>query len=64
MEADPEYPGVGFNMAACFLAIERFNDAMQWLQEYAGKNKEDMDARTLYAKIGGLAAKRKAGMAV
>jgi len=60
MEADPEYPGSVFNLAVSFLGIERFNDALQWLQEYAGKNRDDQDARALYAKIGGLIAKRKA----
>ena len=59
-DADPEYPNLRFNMAVSFLAIERFNDALQWLQDHAGKNKEDLDARALYTKIGGLMSKRKA----
>ena len=59
-EADPDYPGLQYNLAIAFLGIERFNDALQWLQEHAGRNKEDQDARVLYTKIGGLMSKRKA----
>lgn len=59
-ETDPDFPGTQYNMAISFLGIERFNDALQWLQEYAGRNKDDQDARVLYSKIGALMAKRKA----
>ena len=63
MEQDPEYPGTAFNLAASFLGIERFTDAMQWLQEHVGKNKDDQDARALYTKIGQLVSKLKTAAA-
>lgn len=59
-DADPEFPNVGYNIAVCFLAIERLGDAQQWLQDHAAKHKDDADARTLYAKVGTLAQKMKA----
>ncbi len=62
-DADPDFPGTRFNLAIAFLGIERFNDALQWLQDHAARNKEDQEARALYTKIGGLMAKRKAAAA-
>ena len=60
---DPQYPNVRFNLSLAFLGIERYSDAMQWLQEHIGKNKADADARGLYTKMNGLATKRKSGAA-
>ncbi|MEK7474204.1 MAG: DnaJ domain-containing protein [Candidatus Coatesbacteria bacterium] len=59
-DADPGYPNIGFNMGVCFLAIERMNDALQWLADHAARNKGDADSRALHAKIGTLAQKMKA----
>lgn len=61
-ELDAEYPNVKFNLAVSFLALERYADALGWLQDHAGKNKEDATARALYAKISGLALKKKVGV--
>jgi len=62
-DADPAYPNIGYNMSVCFLAIERMNDSLQWLQDHVAKKKDDADARALYAKISGLAQKMKAARA-
>ena len=62
-EANPDYPNVGFNLAVCFLAIERLNDALQWLQDQVARKKDDADARALYARISTLAQKMKAARA-
>jgi predicted Zn-dependent protease len=59
---DPGYPNVKFNVATCFLAIERLSDAMQWLQDHVARNKEDAEARALFSKIAALAHKRKASV--
>jgi tetratricopeptide (TPR) repeat protein len=62
-DAHPEYPNIGFNMAVCFLAIERLNESMQWLQDHVTRKKDDAEARALHAKIATLAQKMKAARA-
>jgi DnaJ-class molecular chaperone len=59
-DANPDYPNIGYNMGICFLAIERMNDALQWLADHAAKSKGDAEARAIHAKIGTLAQKMKA----
>lgn len=58
---DPQYPNVRFNLALAFVGIERYPEAMQWLQEHVSRNKGDADARSLYSKISALASKKKTG---
>lgn len=58
-ELDPQYPNVKFNLAAAFLAIERYSDAVVAIQEHVARNKEDVDAKSLQSKISTLAAKLK-----
>ncbi len=56
-----DYPGVRYNMAVSFLAIERLSDASQWLQEHIGKNKEDAEARGLLSRVASLIQKKRGG---
>lgn len=58
-EQDPTVPNLRFNLALAFFALDRLNDALQWLQDHAARNKEDQDARALYGKIAGLIQKRR-----
>jgi curved DNA-binding protein CbpA len=62
-EADPAFPNIGYNLAVCFLAIERLGEAQQWLQDHVAKKKDDAEARALFAKINTLAQKMKAARA-
>lgn len=59
LEQDAEYPNCRYNLAVCFLAIERLNDALQWLQDHANRKKDDQEARALFAKIAALNQKLK-----
>jgi len=59
-DADQSYPNVRYNMAICFLAIERVGEALQWMQDHVAKNKEDAEARAVYSKIFSFSQKRKA----
>lgn len=59
-DADPEFPNIGYNMAVCFLAIERLSEAQQWLQDHVAKKKDDTEAKAVFAKINTLAQKMKA----
>ena len=60
-DADPAYPNVRYNMALCFLAIERIPEALQWMQDHVAKNKEDAEAKAVYSRIFSYSQKRKAG---
>ena len=62
-EADPDFPNIGYNLAVCFLAIERLGEAQQWLQDHVTKKKSDTEARAVFAKINTLAQKMKAARA-
>ncbi len=55
---DPGFPNVRFNLGGAFLGIERYTDALQWLQEHVSKNKQDAEARALYSKISALATRK------
>ena len=56
-----EYPGVRYNMAGAFLAIERLSDCSQWLQEHIAKAKDDAEARGLLSRVASLIQKKRAG---
>lgn len=60
LDLDGESSSARFNLALCFLAIDRLGDAQTWLQEQVGVKKDDAEARSLFAKIGALNQKRKA----
>ncbi|MEK7766277.1 MAG: DnaJ domain-containing protein [bacterium] len=60
-DQDAALPQVRYNLAVTFLALDRTNDALQWLSDHAAKHKDDQEARTLYGKIAGLIQRRKAG---
>ncbi len=62
-DADPDFPNIGYNLAVCFLAIERLGDAQQWLQDHVAKRKDDNEARALFTKINTLAQTMKAARA-
>jgi DnaJ-class molecular chaperone len=57
-ELDPEHGAAKFNLATCFLALEKLNEAINWLQDYLVKNKDDADARSLFGKMTALQRKR------
>ncbi len=57
---DPEFPGVRFNLGMAFIALERYSEALQWLQDQVAKKKDDAEARALHGKIASLMHKRKA----
>jgi len=57
-ELEPENGGAKFNLAACFLALEKLNEAVNWLQDYLLKNKDDLEAKALFGKITALQRKR------
>ncbi len=59
LELDPEHPNCRYNLAICFLAIERLNDALTWLQDHATRNKDDQEARAVFARIAALNQKLK-----
>lgn len=59
-DLDPEYPNVRFNMGVCFLALERLNDALAWIQDHVNRKKDDQDARALHQKVFTLSQKMKA----
>lgn len=58
-EQDPALPNARYNLAVAFFALDRLGDALQWLQDHAARNKEDQEARALYAKVAALVQKRK-----
>jgi DnaJ-class molecular chaperone len=58
-ELDGENPNTKFNLAACFLALEKLNESANWLQDYLVKGKDDADAKSLFGKITALQRKRK-----
>ena len=60
---EPDFPNAKYNLGLAFLAIERYPEALQWLQEHVGKNKGDEEVRALCAKVSGLATKRRASTA-
>jgi len=59
VELDPENPSTKFNLAACFLALEKLNESANWLQDYLVKSKDDLDAKSLFGKITALQRKNK-----
>ena len=59
LELDSENPNTKFNLAVCFLALEKFNESVNWLQDYLVKGKDDADAKALFGKITVLQRKRK-----
>lgn len=56
---EPECANARFNLAACFLALEKSAESLSWMSEYIGKNKDDAEAKALFAKITALQHKRK-----
>jgi len=63
IDADPEFPNARYNLAVCFLAIERLQDALTWLQDHANRKKDDQEARALFTKIATLNQKLKSAKA-
>jgi len=57
---EPDFPNVKYNLSLAFLALERYPEALQWLQEHVGKNKEDQEARALHTKAARRATRGKA----
>jgi len=57
IELDPENPNTKFNLSVCFLALEKFNEAVNWMQDYLMKGKDDLDAKSLFGKITALQRK-------
>ena len=61
LELDPEFPNARYNLAICFLGIERLKDALQWLQDHANRKKDDQEARAVFTKIATLNQKLNSG---
>jgi len=59
LELDTENANTKFNLSMCFLALEKFNESVNWLQDYLVKGKDDLDAKTLFGKITLLQRKKK-----
>ena len=59
LELDPENGNTKFNLALCFIALEKVSESLNWIQDYLVKNKDDEDAKSIYAKIMALQRKKK-----
>lgn len=59
LELDGENLNTKFNLAICFLGLEKLNEASNWLQDYLVKGKDDADAKSLFGKITALQRKKK-----
>jgi len=56
-ELDPDNGNTKFNLSVCFLALEKFNESLNWMQDYLVKGKDDADAKLLFGKITALQRK-------
>lgn len=60
IELEKDCANAKFNLAACFLALEKVSESLSWLQEYLTKAKDDVEAKSLLGKITGLTHRRAA----
>jgi len=59
IELDPNNANTKFNLAVCFLALEKFNESANWMQDFLSLSKDDLEGKSLFGKITTLQRKRK-----
>lgn len=60
IELDKDCANARFNLAACFLALEKVPECISWLQEYLGKAKDDPETKSLLGKVTALTHRKGA----